>query len=86
MVSVSRDARQLGAQVKANANLFLLIVLPPYGSTDPPKELWYRRRALQTLAQMLDPASHDRVRVMNMWSAGLGTGVYVASSRIRRKR
>lgn len=70
-------ARQLGAQLKANPNLLLLIVLPPYGSTDPPKELWYRRRALQTLAAMLDPASLGRVHVMNMWSTALGTGVYV---------
>jgi phosphatidylserine/phosphatidylglycerophosphate/cardiolipin synthase-like enzyme len=70
-------ARQLGAQLMANQNLCLLIVLPPYGSTDPPHELWYRRRALQTLAQLLNPAAASRVRVMNMWSQALGTGVYV---------
>ena len=52
-------------------------MLPPFGSTDSPHELWYRRRALQTLAKMLTPPSQSRVRVMNMWSAALGTGVYV---------
>jgi len=70
-------ARQLGAQLQANPNLYLLVVLPPFGSTDSPHELWYRRRALQTLAKMLTAPSQSRVRVMNMWSAALGTGVYV---------
>lgn len=70
-------ARLLGAQIAANPNLVLLIVLPPYGSTDPPHELWYRRRALQTLAKTMTPANVSRVHVMNMWSATLGTGVYV---------
>jgi phosphatidylserine/phosphatidylglycerophosphate/cardiolipin synthase-like enzyme len=69
-------AKQLGAQLMANQNLYLLIVLPPFGTNISNYELWYRRRALQTLAQMTQPA-HDRVRVMNMWSKALGTGVYV---------
>jgi phosphatidylserine/phosphatidylglycerophosphate/cardiolipin synthase-like enzyme len=70
-------ALQLGAQLNANPNLSLLIVLPPYGTTSSQYELWYRRRALQALAQSLQPASRSRVRVMNMWSAALRTGVYV---------
>lgn len=70
-------ARQLGAQLIANPNLHLLVVLPPYGSNNPANELWYRRRALQTLSGMLDARSRDRVRVKNMWSEATGSGVYV---------
>ena len=71
-------AVQLGAQLLANPNLYLLVVLPPYGSTNPPNELWYRKRALGALFGMLDANTRSkRVRVKNMWSAAANTGVYV---------
>jgi phosphatidylserine/phosphatidylglycerophosphate/cardiolipin synthase-like enzyme len=70
-------SRLLAAQVNGNAGLRVLIVLPPYGSNDPPSELWYRSRALQTLWTELKPAARDRVRVLNLWSVPLNIGVYV---------
>jgi phosphatidylserine/phosphatidylglycerophosphate/cardiolipin synthase-like enzyme len=70
-------ARLLGSQVGANPDLLVLIVLPPYGSSDPANELWYRRRALQTLRAAAGGDVQHRISVLNMWARPLNTGIYV---------
>jgi phosphatidylserine/phosphatidylglycerophosphate/cardiolipin synthase-like enzyme len=70
-------SRLLAARVNGTPDLKVLIVLPPFGSNDPPTELWYRRRALQTLWAQIKPAQRNRVMVLNLWSAPHNVGVYV---------
>ena len=52
-------------------------MLPPHGSNDPANELWYRRRAMQTLWNALTMTERQRVLALNAWSAAKRTGVYV---------
>jgi len=73
-------ARLLAAQLKAQKNLKLLIVLPPFGSTpsEVPFELGLRQAALKTLYDMLENAANrERVMVRDVWSYSQGRGVYV---------
>jgi phosphatidylserine/phosphatidylglycerophosphate/cardiolipin synthase-like enzyme len=70
-------ARLLAARLRAVPGLRLLIVLPPYGTTDPAKELQLRRRSLQRLWTELDPAARARVLVGDMWASAPNVGVYV---------
>lgn len=76
-------ARQLAAQMKANAGLRLLIVLPPYGAESSYEELGLRRAALKALYDGLEnEAGRERVLVYGMWlpgpkSVAEGRGVYV---------
>jgi phosphatidylserine/phosphatidylglycerophosphate/cardiolipin synthase-like enzyme len=70
-------ARLLAARMMANPSMLLLIVLPPYGTTQPAMELMLRKNALQDLWNGLDVPGRARVAVLDMWSAGPNTGVYV---------
>jgi phosphatidylserine/phosphatidylglycerophosphate/cardiolipin synthase-like enzyme len=74
-------AKLLAARLQAVPTLKILIVLPPYGSGDPRNELWYRRRALQTLWGQIPNNERHRVRVFNLWwghgGGQPGVGVYV---------
>jgi phosphatidylserine/phosphatidylglycerophosphate/cardiolipin synthase-like enzyme len=67
----------LAHRLKAEPELRVLIVLPPHGTNDPGNELWYRRRAMQTLWKALNPAQRQRVIAYNAWSSAEQTGVYV---------
>jgi phosphatidylserine/phosphatidylglycerophosphate/cardiolipin synthase-like enzyme len=68
----------LAERLKRTVGLKVLIVLPPYGSNSPQNELWFRRRALQTLwKSLLTPENRARVMVLNTWSHLLQVGVYV---------
>jgi phosphatidylserine/phosphatidylglycerophosphate/cardiolipin synthase-like enzyme len=76
-------ARLLAARVREQANLKLLIILPPFGSTVAESELPLRYAALQVLWQELgDAAARSRVMVRDIWSVkaepkNKGFGVYV---------
>jgi phosphatidylserine/phosphatidylglycerophosphate/cardiolipin synthase-like enzyme len=70
-------ARLLATQLRASPGLRLLIVLPPYGTTSPGKELQLRMRALQTLWRGLDDDGRARVAVRDMWAPGPDVGIYV---------
>jgi phosphatidylserine/phosphatidylglycerophosphate/cardiolipin synthase-like enzyme len=70
-------ARLLAAQLMANPGLRLLIVLPPYGTTQPSSELWLRKQALQDLWNGLDANGRSRVLARDMWASGPNVGVYV---------
>ena len=67
----------LAARLKAVSTLKLLIVLPPFGTTDPANELKLRYVALQKLWHALDASSRSRVLVYDMWSANPNVGIYV---------
>jgi phosphatidylserine/phosphatidylglycerophosphate/cardiolipin synthase-like enzyme len=73
-------ARLLAVQLKAQKNLKLLIVLPPFGSTsgEAPFELGLRQAALKTLYDELENAANrKRVMVRDVWSYAKKRGVYV---------
>jgi phosphatidylserine/phosphatidylglycerophosphate/cardiolipin synthase-like enzyme len=70
-------ARLLAARLMANPHLLLLIVLPPFGTTQPAMELMLRKNALQDLWNGLDSGGRSRVAVMDMWASGPNIGVYV---------
>ena len=70
-------SKLLAHRLKTEPGLHLLIVLPPHGSNDPANELWYRRRAMQTLWNALSMNERQRVLALNAWSAAQRTGVYV---------
>ncbi len=70
-------AKLLAARLNACPTLRLLIALPPYGTSNPAKELGLRRAAMQELWNDLEPANRSRVLVLNMWDAAAGVGVYV---------
>lgn len=70
-------ARLLAARLRANDGLRLLIVLPPYGTTQPGMELMLRKNALQDLWNGLDSHGRSRVAVRDMWAAVPNIGVYV---------
>lgn len=67
----------LAERLRQTTDLKVLIVLPPYGSSSPKEELWFRRRALQTLWKSLTSATRPRVKVLDTWSHPLVVGVYV---------
>lgn len=70
-------AKLLAARLMANGGLRLLIVLPPFGTTEPGMELMLRKNALQALWQGLDGYGRSRVAVRDMWAAQPNIGVYV---------
>lgn len=70
-------ARLLAAQLMANPGLLLLIVLPPYGTTQPAMELMLRKNALQDLWNGLNAGGRNRVLALDMWSQTDNIGVYV---------
>jgi phosphatidylserine/phosphatidylglycerophosphate/cardiolipin synthase-like enzyme len=70
-------AKLLAARLMANNGLRLLIVLPPYGTTEPGMELMLRKNALQDLWGGLDSGGRSRVAVRDLWAAGPNIGVYV---------
>jgi phosphatidylserine/phosphatidylglycerophosphate/cardiolipin synthase-like enzyme len=70
-------SKLLAHRLKTEPGLHLLIVLPPHGSNNPVNELWYRRRAMQTLWNALTRSERQRVLALNAWSAAKQTGVYV---------
>ncbi len=70
-------AKLLAARLMANNGLRLLIVLPPYGTTEPAMELMLRKNALQDLWQRLDSYGRSRVAVRDLWAAGPNIGVYI---------
>ncbi|MGB0098206.1 MAG: hypothetical protein WBP81_37415 [Solirubrobacteraceae bacterium] len=70
-------SKLLAHRLQTELGLHLLIVLPPHGSNDPANELWYRRRAMQTLWNALTMTQRQRVLALNAWSAAKRTGVYV---------
>jgi hypothetical protein len=61
----------------ARPTLRLLIVLPPYGTTQPAMELMLRKDAMQTLWNGLDANGRSHVAAMDMWARGPNVGVYV---------
>ena len=70
-------ARLLLDRLRKTPGLRLLIVLPPYGSSDSPNEMWYRHRAMQVLWKNLGTADQGRVLALNTWAAVPNIGVYV---------
>ena len=70
-------ARLLASRLMANQAMLLLIVLPPYGTTQPAMELMLRKNALQDLWNGLDVGGRSRVAVLDMWAPSLNVGVYV---------
>lgn len=70
-------ARLLAARLRAAPALRVLIVLPPFGTTESAKELQLRKRALQVLWKGLDSGGRARVAVRDMWAPGPNVGVYV---------
>ncbi|MCS5692967.1 hypothetical protein NZK33_13380 [Cyanobium sp. FGCU-6] len=70
-------AKLLAAQIMAKSDLLLMIVLPPFGTTEPGMELMLRKNALQALWNGLDEASRSHVMVLDMWSQSINAGVYV---------
>ncbi|GAB2816149.1 hypothetical protein GCM10027176_20990 [Actinoallomurus bryophytorum] len=70
-------AKLLAVRLNTCPTLRLLIVLPPYGTSNPDKELGLRRTAMQALWNDLAPANRSRVLVLNMWDEASGVGVYV---------
>ena len=70
-------AKLLAARLMAEQGLRLLIVLPPYGTTEPGMELMLRKNALQDLWHGLDSYGRSRVAVRDLWAAGPDIGVYI---------
>jgi hypothetical protein len=70
-------ARLLAARLMASPTLRLLIVLPPYGTTQPAMELMLRKDAMQALWKGLDASGRTRVAAMDMWAQAPNIGVYV---------
>jgi len=75
-------AKLLAARLRAEPELRLLIVLPPYGTTDAANELKLRRAAMQELWHGLDDEARGRVLALNAWAGGRqalhpNVGVYV---------
>ena len=70
-------ARLLAARLMANPALRLLIVLPPFGTTEVAMELMLRKNALQDLWRGLDSHGRSRVAVRDMWAQTPNIGVYV---------
>lgn len=70
-------AKLLAARLMADDGLRLLIVLPPYGTTEPGMELMLRKNALQDLWHGLDSYGRSRVAVRDLWAAGPNVGVYI---------
>jgi phosphatidylserine/phosphatidylglycerophosphate/cardiolipin synthase-like enzyme len=74
-------AKLLAARLRAVPTLRLLIVLPPYGTTQASDELALRKEAMQALWQGLDEPSRAHVLARNMWgftaNVPRGVGVYV---------
>ena len=70
-------ARLLAARLMANPSMRLLIVLPPYGTTQPAMELMLRKNAVQDLWNGLGEPDRARVAVLDMWAAAPNIGVYV---------
>ena len=66
----------LADRLKAVPGLRVLVVLPPYGSSDPVNELRYRKIALQTLWNALTPAERTRLIVRNAWTNNVGVYVH----------
>jgi phosphatidylserine/phosphatidylglycerophosphate/cardiolipin synthase-like enzyme len=70
-------ARLLAAQLTKTPTLRLLIVLPPYGTTQATDELALRKAALQTLWKGLHPDARQRVKVFDLWNWNHNAGIYV---------
>jgi phosphatidylserine/phosphatidylglycerophosphate/cardiolipin synthase-like enzyme len=70
-------ATLLAARLRAAPNLRLLIILPPFGTTQVSSELALRHRALQALWNGLDANGRARVAAFDMWSTAQNRGVYV---------
>lgn len=71
-------AKLLAARMLAQPSLKLLIVLPPYGTTQPGCELWLRMEALQALWKGLGTGgAQSRVMALDMWAPQQNVGVYV---------
>lgn len=70
-------AKLLADQMLQQPDLRLLIVLPPYGTTQPGCELWLRMEAMQALWKGLDESGRQRVTALDMWNPQSNYGVYV---------
>jgi phosphatidylserine/phosphatidylglycerophosphate/cardiolipin synthase-like enzyme len=66
----------LAERMRRAPDLKVLIVLPPYGSNDPPNELRYRKRTVQTLWNALAPNDRARLVVRNAWANNIGVYVH----------
>lgn len=70
-------ARLLATRLNAVPTLHLMIVLPPYGTTQAAGELPLRMSALQTLWRALHPDARLRVKVFDLWNRDADVGIYV---------
>ena len=70
-------AKLLASQMMTHTEMYLLIALPPFGTTQPAMELMLRKNALQALWKGLDAFGRTRVMVLNMWAPSIKAGVYV---------
>ncbi|MBC3844655.1 hypothetical protein GXW82_44125 [Streptacidiphilus sp. 4-A2] len=63
-------AKLLAERLNTVNGLRLLIVLPPYGTSNPGDELKLRMNAMQTLWHGLSTTARDRVLALNLWKPG----------------
>jgi hypothetical protein len=70
-------AKLIASRVNETPGLKVLIVLPPYGTAKPGKEMLLRKAALQELWTNLKRQNQSRVLVRNMWDHASAVGIYV---------